>query len=47
MHDHTDANVWIIMLILHNECGLGFAVSLFVCNVPSELKRVVRVQMFL
>ena len=31
-------------LVLHNECGLSiarFVLSLFACNVPSELKRVV------
>ena len=29
------------MLVLHNECEVRFALSLFACNVPSELKRVV------
>ena len=29
------------MLVLYNECVVRFAVSLFACNVPSELKKVV------
>ena len=48
-NDHTDA---LDMLVLHNECMamvnlrlavVTFVVSLFACNVPSELKRVVRI----
>ena len=42
--DHIDACKCLDKLVLHNECGLSvvrFALSLFACNVPSGVKKVV------